>query len=64
MASEMMCERYSNATIDMDDGTVTEFHENSVNTYNIYEILNRWAGVSNITLTIERQTSLPPLEER
>lgn len=64
MAFQEMREQYTNATIDCSDGTLTEFHKDNVNTFNIGEILKRWDGVPNVTLTIERQVDLPPTEKR
>lgn len=57
-------EQYMNATIDCSDGTLTEFYKDNVNVFNIWEILKRWNGVPNITLTIERRIELPHTEKR
>ena len=57
-------ERYAQATIDLSDGTLTEFYPDGTKTFNIDDILKRWDGVPNITLTIERRTELSPVEER
>lgn len=57
-------ERYAQATIDLSDGTLTEFYPDGTKTFNIDDILKRWDGVPNITLTIERRTELLPAEER
>ena len=57
-------EKYAKATIDLSDGTLTEFYPDGTKTFNIDDILKRWDGVPNITLTIERRTELSPVEER
>ncbi len=57
-------EKYTQATIDLSDGTLTEFYPDGTKTFNIDDILKRWDGVPNITLTIERRTELSPAEER
>lgn len=57
-------EKYAQATIDLSDGTLTEFYPDGTKTFNIDDILKRWDGVPNITLTIERRTELSPAEER
>lgn len=57
-------EKYAQATIDLSDGTLTEFYPDGTKTFNIDDILKRWDGVPNITLTIERRTELSPIEER
>lgn len=64
MAFQEKREQYTNAMIDCSDGTLTEFHRDSASSFSIAEILKRWDGVPDITLTIERRTSLPPSEER
>lgn len=55
-------EVYSHATIDCSDMTLTEYDVNGVRTYDIKEILERWAGVPNIEIEI-RQSTLLPAEE-
>ncbi len=57
-------EKYAQATIDLSDGTLTEFYPDGTKTFNIDDILKRWDGVPNITLTIERRAELSPAEER
>ena len=57
-------EKYAQATLDLSDGTLTEFYPDGTKTFNIDDILKRWDGVPNITLTIERRTELSPVEER
>lgn len=57
-------EKYAQATIDISDGTLTEFYPDGTKTFNIDDILKRWDGVPNITLTIERRTELSSAEER
>lgn len=64
MAFQEKREQYTNAMIDCSDGILTEFHRDSVSSFSIAEILKRWDGVPDITLTIERRTNLPPSEER
>ena len=64
MAFQEKREQYTNAMIDCSDGTLTEFHWDGVSSFSITEILKRWDGVPDITLTIERRINLPPSEER
>lgn len=59
MASQVMQERYKNATIDCDDMTLTEYDKDEVRTYDLNEILTRWDGIANITLSIQRREELP-----
>ena len=56
MASQVRQERYKNATIDCKDMTLTEYE---ARTYDLNEILARWDGVANITLSIQRREELP-----
>lgn len=42
--------------------TLTEYDVNGARTYDIKEILERWAGVPNIEIEI-RQSTLLPAEE-
>ena len=64
MAFQEKREQYTNAMIDCSDGTLTEFNRDGVSSFSITEILKRWDGVPDITLTIERRINLPPSEER
>lgn len=59
MASQVRQERYKNATIDYKDMTLTEYDKDEARTYDLNEILARWDGVANITLSIQRREELP-----
>ena len=61
MAVREQREVYSHA-IDCSDMTLTEYDVNGARTYDIKEILERWAGVPNIEIEI-RQSTLLPAEE-
>ena len=63
MAYQDRVERYEHATIDLADQTVTEYSDDAVRTYAIEEILRRWNGVPDVTITIERRREMPPAEE-
>lgn len=41
-------EKYAQATIDLSDGTLTEFYPDGTKTFNIDDILKRWDGVPNM----------------
>lgn len=62
MAVREQREVYSHAMIDCSDMTLTEYDMNGARTYNIKEILKRWADVPNIEIEI-RQSTLLPAEE-
>lgn len=54
MAVREQREVYSHATIDCSDMTLTEYDVNGARTYDIKEILERWAGVPNIEIETGR----------
>lgn len=58
MAYTDRCERFSNATIDVKDMTITEYTDDSVRTFSILEILKRWDGVSGIRLSIRHSNPI------
>lgn len=60
MADLVQSETFTNAIIDVDDLTLTEYGEESVKVYSIYELLRRWDGIVGITLTIHRSIPMPP----
>lgn len=62
MAVRERREVYSHAMIDCSDMTLTEYDANGALTYDIKEILDRWAGVPDIEIEI-RQRVLLPAEE-
>ena len=39
--------------------TLTEYDKDEARTYDLNEILARWDGVANITLSIQRREELP-----
>lgn len=59
MAFRVKQERYKNATIDCEDMTLTEYEKDEARTYDLNEILARWDGVANITISIQRREELP-----
>ena len=52
MAVVMKSESYSNAVIDANDMTITEYVDDAICIYDIEELLKRWSGIPNITLSI------------
>lgn len=64
MAYQDRIERYEHATIDCADQTITEYRNDAVRSYAIGEILKRWDGVPDVTITIERRREMPPTGER
>ena len=60
MAVVQRKETYVNAIIDCKDMSITEFEDDSARTYSISDILQRWDGVPDVSLTIQRVVALPP----
>ncbi len=60
MAEMRKLERFTNAVIDINDMTITEFAPDAAHTYHLSEILKRWHGVPDIVLSISRHIALPP----
>lgn len=60
MAETVKSESFTSAMINTNDMTITEFAEDSTNVYSLLELLKRWNGVADITLTIRRSVPLPP----
>lgn len=60
MASLMKSESFENATIDINDMTITEYGKDDTKSYSLFELLKRWSGIPNITLSISKVETLPP----
>ena len=59
MAIRERREKYSHATIDTSDMTVTEYTHDGARTYSIREILERWNGLPDIEISIREEVNLP-----
>lgn len=42
---------------------VTEVRDGGLHTYKLDEILSRWVGIKNVTITIETERHIPSAEE-
>lgn len=60
MATAVRSESYTNAVIDAEDMTITEYTPDSMHIYSLYDFLKRWDGIPDIVLTISRSVPLPP----
>jgi len=47
-----------NATIDINDMTITEITKDDSQTYSLVDILKEWDGVDGVTLVIKREVSI------
>lgn len=60
MASVVKSESFENATIDINDMTITEYGRDDTKSYSLLELLKRWDGIPNITLSVRKIETLPP----
>ena len=54
MAERIVVERYENAIIDVEEGTVVEVREDDMIVHSLAEILDRWDGLPGVTIEISR----------
>lgn len=54
MAERIVVERYENAIIDVEEGTVAEVREDDMIVHSLPEILDRWDGLHGVTIEISR----------
>lgn len=59
MAEATRSERFTNAVIDAGSMTITEVAADAMKTYSLEELLERWNGLNNVTLTISCSIPLP-----
>jgi hypothetical protein len=62
MAKKNSTETYSKATINVAEGTITEYLKDETNVYRISDILDNWNGVEGVTLTIKKDDTIKPIE--
>lgn len=54
--------RLKNATIDLDNGTVTESSKDDVKVYRLANILKEWNNVDGVSITITKDDDVPSEE--
>lgn len=59
MAKSTMSEHYANATIDLEQMTITELTKDSERSYSLRALLERWDGVEGISLRLSTERQLP-----
>jgi hypothetical protein len=62
MAKKNSTETYSKATINVAEGTITEYLKDETNVYRISDILDNWNCVEGVTLTIKKDDTIKPVE--
>lgn len=50
---------FKNATINLEDNTITEITKDYEKVYNLSEILDAWNGVENISFSIKQDDEMP-----
>lgn len=59
MASTTNKVTFNKAVINLAEGTITEINKNDVNVYRIESVLKDWDGIENISITIQKNGTLP-----
>lgn len=62
MAKSNRTVSYAKATINKEEGTITEHLKDADNVYYIDNILSQWDGVEGVTITIKKDEELPSEE--
>lgn len=62
MAKSSMRDCYKNAVIDIDEMTLMEIDKEEERVYDLRKILEKWNKVEGITITISKDSEIPPDE--
>lgn len=54
---------FKNATIDLNDMTITEYNKEDCKVYNLRKLLEDWNKVEGISLTIKQDNEIPATNE-
>lgn len=52
---------FQNATINIEDDTITEYNKDDIKEYRLSDILKEWDGIENIALTIKHVDEIKAL---
>ena len=58
MAKESNSVKYEKATINVKDMTLTEYFKDDTKEHNIMDIIQKWDGVDNITVTFAKNSEV------
>lgn len=50
---------FTNAVINIEDNTITEFKKDVSKTYSLEKLLLEWNGIEGVTLTIKQDDEIP-----
>lgn len=59
MAKKTKSIAFKNATINIDDMTITEFTKDDTKVYDLKKILQDWDNIDGISLTIKQDNDVP-----
>lgn len=62
MAKISRSEKFSKATINSEDMTITEYVKDDTKVYKIDDLLSRWNGIENINISIAVDNEIPSEE--
>lgn len=63
MAKLTSSETFKNATIDTNDGTITEYLKDDTRVYKLSEILSQWNLIDGLSITIKQDKDLPVTDD-
>ncbi|MFM6975611.1 MAG: YonK family protein [Sphingobacteriaceae bacterium] len=63
MAKLTSSESFKNATIDTNDGTITEYLKDDTRVYKLTDILSQWNLIDGLSITIKQDKDLPASED-
>lgn len=59
MAKKTKSIAFKNATISIDDMTITEFTKDDTKVYDLKKVLQDWDNINDISLTIKQDNDVP-----
>jgi len=63
MAKLTSSESFKNATIDTNDGTITEYLKDDTRVYKLTDILSQWNLIDGLSITIKQDKDIPASED-
>ena len=63
MAKLTSSETFKSATINTNDGTLTEYLKDDTRVYKLSEILSQWNLIDNLSITIKQDKDLPVADD-
>lgn len=63
MAKAYKSEKYTKAMINLEDKTITEVTKDDCIIYSLEELLKRWDGIENISISLSTDEEIPSIDE-